>query len=47
LFQVGPDVVLVLGITCLIGGFGMLIHGLRPRATDPEDGDGWDDGARL
>lgn len=47
LFQVGPDVVLVLGITWLIGGFGMLIHGLRPRATDPEDGDGWDDGARL
>jgi hypothetical protein len=47
LFQVAPDVVLVLGIGCLIGGFGMLIHGLRPRAADPEDGDGWDDGARL
>jgi hypothetical protein len=47
LFQVAPDVVLVLGIMCLMGGFGMLIHGLRPRAADPEDGDGWDDGARL
>lgn len=47
LLAVGPDVVLVLGIACLIGGFAMLIHGLRPRSADPEDGDGWDDGARL
>ncbi|MET3805002.1 hypothetical protein ABIB25_002002 [Nakamurella sp. UYEF19] len=47
LVEVAPDVVLFLGIGCLIGGFGMLIHGLRPRASDPDDADGWDDGARL
>lgn len=47
LLEVAPDVVLVLGIACLIGGFAMLIHGLRPRGTDPENADGWDDGARL
>lgn len=45
--QVAPDVVLFLGIASLVGGFGMLIHGLRPRASDPDDADGWDDGARL
>ncbi len=47
LLQVAPDVVLVLGIACLVGGFGLLIHGLRPRSSDPDDADGWDDGARL
>lgn len=47
LLEVAPDVVLVLGIGALAGGFAMLIHGLRPRATDPDDADGWDDGARL
>jgi len=47
LLEVAPDVVLVLGIGCLVGGFAMLIHGLRPRASDPDDADGWDDGARL
>lgn len=47
LLQVAPDVVLVLGIAALIGGFGMLVHGLRPHPSDPDDGDGWDDGARL
>ena len=39
--------VLVLGIACLTGGFGLLIYGLRPRSADPDDADGWDDGARL
>jgi len=47
LFQVAADAVLVLGITSLIGGFGMLIYGLRPRGSDPDDAGGWDDGARL
>ena len=47
LLQVAPDVVLVLGIACLTGGFGLLIYGLRPRSADPDDADGWDDGARL
>jgi hypothetical protein len=47
LLEAGPDVVLVLGIGSLIGGFAMLIHGLRPHASDPDDADGWDDGARL
>ena len=47
LLQVAPDVVLVLGIAFLVGGFGLLIYGLRPRSSDPDDADGWDDGARL
>ena len=47
LLQVGADVVLVLAMTCLVGGFGILVWGLRPHAGDPEDGEGWDDGARL
>jgi hypothetical protein len=47
LLEVAPDAVLVLGIALVIGGFGLLIHGLRPRASDPDDADGWDDGARL
>ena len=47
LLAVAPDVVLVLGIGCLVGGFAMLIHGLRPHSSDPDDADGWDDGARL
>ena len=48
--QVGADAVLVLAMTCLVGGFGILVWGLRPHAIDPEDPDGvngWDDGARL
>jgi hypothetical protein len=47
LIEVAPDAVLVLGIAFVIGGFSLLIHGLRPRASDPDDADGWDDGARL
>lgn len=47
LLQVGADVVLVLAMTCLVGGFGILVWGLRPHAGDPDDADGWDDGARL
>ncbi len=47
LLQVTPDAVLVLGISCVVGGFGLLIYGLRPRSADPDDADGWDDGARL
>ena len=47
LFQVGPDAVRFLGIVSVAGGFGLLVHGLRPRAGDPDDADGWDDGARL
>ncbi len=47
LLQVGPDVVLVLAMTCLVGGFGILVWGLRPHAGNPDDADGWDDGARL
>ena len=47
LLQVGADVVLVLAMTCLVGGFGILVWGLRPHAGDPDDVDGWDDGARL
>ena len=47
LLQVAPDVVLVLGIGCVVGGFSLLIYGLRPRSGDPDDADGWDDGARL
>lgn len=50
LLQVGADVVLVLAMTCLVGGFGILVWGLRPHAGDPDDPDntdGWDDGARL
>ncbi len=45
--QVPSDAVLVLAICCLLGGFGMLVYGLRPHPTDPNDADGWDDGARL
>lgn len=47
LLQISPDAVLILGIGCLLGGFGLLVHGLRPRASDPDDAQGWDDGARL
>lgn len=47
LLQVGADVVLVLAMTSLVGGFGILVWGLRPHAADPDDADGWDDGARL
>jgi hypothetical protein len=47
LIEVAPDAVLVLGIAFVVGGFGLLIYGLRPRASDPDDADGWDDGARL
>ena len=47
LLQVGADVVLVLAMTCLVGGFGIMVWGLRPHAGDPDDADGWDDGARL
>ena len=47
LVEVAPDAVLVLGIAFVVGGFGLLIYGLRPRASDPDDADGWDDGARL
>lgn len=47
LLQVGADVVLVLAMTCLVGGFGILVWGLRPHPSDPDDADGWDDGARL
>lgn len=47
LLQVGADVVLVLAMTCLVGGFGILVWNLRPHAGDPDDADGWDDGARL
>lgn len=47
LLQVGADVVLVLAMTCLVGGFGILVWGLRPHAGNPDDADGWDDGARL
>lgn len=47
LLQVSPEAVLILGIGCLLGGFGLLVHGLRPRASDPDDAQGWDDGARL
>jgi hypothetical protein len=50
LLQVGADVVLVLAMTCLVGGFGIMVWGLRPHAghpDDPNDADGWDDGARL
>ncbi|SDP23818.1 hypothetical protein SAMN04515671_3371 [Nakamurella panacisegetis] len=47
LLQVSADVALVLALVCLVGGFAMLIYGLRPRAADPDDAQGWDDGARL
>lgn len=47
LVQVAPDAVMVLGSISLLGGFSLLIAGLRRRSTDPADGDGWDDGARL
>lgn len=47
LLQVGAEVVLVLAMTCLVGGFGILVWGLRPHVGDPDDADGWDDGARL
>lgn len=47
LLQVGADVVLVLAMSCLVGGFGVLVWGLRPHAGNPDDADGWDDGARL
>ncbi len=46
-FQIPADAVLLTAISCLIGGFGMLVYGLRPRAADPDDSTGWDDGARL
>lgn len=45
--QVATNVVLVLAIISLVGGFGMLVHGLRPHSGDPGDAAGWDDGARL
>lgn len=44
---VATNVVLVLAITGLVGGFGMLMYGLRPHPSDPDDVSGWDDGARL
>jgi hypothetical protein len=47
LLQVGADVVVVLAMTCLVGGFGIMVWGLRPHAGNPDDADGWDDGARL
>jgi hypothetical protein len=47
LLELAPDAVLVLGIVCVVGGFALLVYGLRPRAVDPDDADGWDDGARL
>jgi len=47
LLQVSANVALVLGIGSLIGGLAILVHGLRPLAGDPNDADGWDDGARL
>ncbi len=47
LLQVTPDAVLVLAMLGLTGGFAMLVWGLRPRAADPDDSEGWDDGARL
>ena len=47
LFQIAPDAVLILGLVLLMTGIGLLVSRLRARATDPEDGSGWDDGARL
>ena len=47
LFQIAPDAVLVLGLILLMTGLGLLVSRLRARASDPEDGSGWDDGARL
>ena len=47
LLQVSSDVTLVLALIALVGGFAMLIYGLRPHSADPDDAQGWDDGARL
>ena len=46
-FAVSPDLVRLLGLAGVLGGFTLLFLGLRARSADPQDGEGWDDGARL
>ncbi|MTD17371.1 hypothetical protein GIS00_25910 [Nakamurella sp. YIM 132087] len=41
LLSVAPEVVLILGLSALAGGFALMIAGLRHRR------DGWDDGAEV
>jgi len=48
LLAIGADLVLVLALVLIVGGFGLLVAGMRrPGAGGPDGPDGWDDGAQV
>ena len=48
LLAIGADLVLVLALVLIVGGFGLLVAGMRrPGAGGPDGPNGWDDGAQV